>query len=173
MSRAEGAVVYQPFPSGSQQPVPQPPGPPQPVRTAVLLMYAGAALRAIVIIFDVTRIAGLTNPIWLRYPGNSSGQIHTTKVVAVSIVVVTGLIAIGAWIWMARANGAGRTWARVVGCIFFGINTLGLLSVITRPHAASGLVLAVLMWLAGLGAIVLLWRRESSAYYQAGSVRVS
>jgi len=164
--------MYQPYPPGNQQQVPQPPGPPQPVRTAVLLMYGGAALRAIVIIFDVTRIAGLTNPIRWQYPGSSS-PIHTTKVVVVCIFVVMGLIAIGGWLWMARANGAGKSWARVLASVFFGFNTLGLLRIIIKPYSTSGLVLAVLAWLAGLGAIALLWRRESSAYYQARSVRVS
>jgi hypothetical protein len=163
--------MYQPYPSGNQQPVPQPPAQPQPVRNAVLLMYAGAALSAIEIIIGLTTIASLKNAIRSRYPGYSSSQLHTAEVVGVTTVVVIGLIAIALWLWMAWANGAGKSWARVVATVFFGLNTIDLLSLIARPHATLGLLLAVLVWLVGLGAIVLLWRRESSAYYQARSAR--
>ena len=165
--------MYQPYPAGNQQPVPQPAEPPQPVRTAVLLMYGGAALSAIEIIIGLATIASLRSAIRSQYPGYSSSQLHTAEVVGVTTVVVIGLIAIGLWLWMAWANGAGKSWARVVATVFFGLNTLSLLSLVARPHAALGLVLGVLVWLAGLGAILLLWQRESSGYYQARSARFS
>jgi len=163
--------MYQPYPSGNQQPLQQPPGQPQPMRRAVLLMYGGAALSAIEIIIGLSTIPSLKNAIRSQYPGYSSSQIHTAEVWAVATLVVFGLLAIGLWLWMAWANGAGKSWARVVATVFFGLNTLDLLSLVTRPHATLGLVLAVLVWLAGLGAILLLWQRESSAYYQARSTR--
>jgi len=40
-------------------------------------------------------------------------------------------------------------------------------------HGGSiSLVLAILVWLAGLGAIYFLWQRDSSAFFQARSQRV-
>ena len=40
--------MYQPFPQGGEMPPdPTRPDPPRPVRTAVLLMYSGAALSAV------------------------------------------------------------------------------------------------------------------------------
>jgi len=132
-------------------------------------MYGGAALSAIEIIIGLSTISSLKNAIRSQYPGYSASQIHTAEVWGVATLVVFGLLAIGLWLWMAWANGAGKSWARVVATVFFGLNTLDLLSLVTRPHATLGLVLAVLVWLAGLGAILLLWQRESSAYYQARS----
>jgi hypothetical protein len=36
---------------------------------------------------------------------------------------------------------------------------------LARPHASLGLVFNLLVWLAGLGAVIMLWRSESSAYF--------
>src|SRR5579859_2591966 len=163
--------MYQPYPGGYQQPVPQPPGPPPPVRNAVRLMYGGAVLSAIEIVVGLVTISSLKNAIRSAYPGYSSSQLHTAEVVGVAAVAVVGVIAIGLWLWMAWANGAGKSWARIVASVFFVLNTIDLLTLVARPHAAFGLLLAVLVWVAGLGAILLLWRRESSAYYQARSAR--
>src|SRR5579859_2620022 len=163
--------MYQPYPGGYQQPVPQPPVPPPPVRNAGRLMYVGAALSAIEIVIGLVTISSLKNVIRSAYPGYSSSQLHAAEVVGVAAVVVLGLIAIGLWLWMAWANGAGKSWARIVATVFFALNTIDLLTLIARPHAAFGLLLALLVWVAGLGAILLLWRRESSAYYQARSAR--
>jgi hypothetical protein len=71
---------------------------------------------------------------------------------------------------MARANGQGLNWARIVAAVFFGINTLDLLSFFL-VHAAATLIVSVIVWLAGLGAIVLMFSRESAPFYrrQAGA----
>src|SRR5580692_2245762 len=76
--------------------------------------------------------------------------------------VGAGLSAIGLWILMARANGAGKSWARIVASVLFAINTLDLLASAVQVHAPVSLAFAGLVWLAGLGATILLWRRESS-----------
>jgi len=134
-------------------------------------MYAGAALSAIEIIIGLITISSLKNAIRSRYPGYTSSQLHAAEVVGVTTVVVIGLIGVGLWLWMAWANGAGKSWARIVASVFFGLNTIDLLTLVARPHATLGLALAILVWLIGLGAILLLWQRESSAYYQARSAR--
>lgn len=48
---------------------------------------------------------------------------------------------------MAVSNRAGKNWARITSTVFFGLDCLVL----------------------GLGAIILLWRKESSAYFAAMS----
>ena len=55
--------------------------------------------------------------------------------------------------------------------MLFGLNTLILISSLARPHAAIGIVLLLLVWLVGLGAIVMLWRRDSSTYFAASKAR--
>ena len=68
---------------------------------------------------------------------------------------------------MARANGRGRGWARIVAAVFFAINTLDLIASFARVHAVGTLIVGILVWLVGLGAIVFLFSKESSAYFAA------
>jgi len=165
--------MYQPYPTGGQGPVAPPEAPaPPPVQNAVKLMYAGAALSAIEIIIGLTTIGSLRTAIHDAYPNYSESQIHTAEVAGIAIAVVIGAIAIGLWLWMAWANGRGRSWARIVASVLFALNTIDLLTLVARPHSVISLVLAILVWLAGLGAIYFLWQRESSAYFQARSQRM-
>jgi hypothetical protein len=159
--------MYQPYPSGGQEPAPQQPVAPQSVLTAVKFMYAGAALSAVGLILSFATAHSLRHAILVKYPHYTSSQLHAAEVVTVAGDVIGGLIAVGLWVWMARANGAGKSWARIVSSVLFGINTLEFLAAVARPHAIIALLFALLVWLAGLGAIMLLWRRESSAYFQA------
>jgi hypothetical protein len=165
--------MYQPYPTSGQQPMaPVPADPPQTVRRAVNLMYAGAALSAIEIVVGLATIGSLKAAIRSRFPSYTASQIHSAEVATVSIAIVIGLLGVGLWIWMARANLAGRGWARIVASVLFGINTIDVFAAIVQPHSVISLILAVLLWLIGLGAIWLLWQRESSAYIQSRSPRV-
>jgi len=165
--------MYQPYPTGGQGPVTPPQGPaPQPVFTAVRLMYAGAVLNAIEIILGLVTIGSLRSAIRVQYPKYSASQIHATEVATIAGGVVIGAIAIGLWLWMAWANGRGKSWARIVATVLFALNTIDLLVLIARPYSAVSLVLNLLVWLAGLGAIFFLWQRQSSAYFQAMSARL-
>ena len=85
--------------------------------------------------------------------------------------MVGAVITIGLWLWMAWANGRGLNWARIVSAVFFGINTLNLLLSFFLVHAAATLIVGVIVWLVGLGAILLLFSRESAPFYkqQAGA----
>src|ERR1700735_272175 len=158
--------MYQPYPSGGQEPVPQQATAPPSVQTAVRFMYAGAALSAIGLILGVATAHSLRHAILVKYPHYTTSQLHAAEVVAVVAVVIGGLLALGLWILMAWANGKGKSWARIISSVLFAISTLDLLTTVARPHSIVSLLFGVLVWLAGLGAIVLLWRKESSAYFQ-------
>ena len=77
---------------------------------------------------------------------------------------------------MARANGQGRNWARIVSTVLFGLATLQLRGAFTQPvsHAGFGAtvlyygatVLFLAAWLAGAAAVWLLWRPASSAFFK-------
>jgi hypothetical protein len=159
--------MYQPYPSGGQEPVPQAPAAPPSILTAVKFMYAGAVLSGVGLILSVVTVHSLKKSILVKFPHYTASQLHAAEVVGIASAVIGGLIAIGLWILMARMNGAGHSWARIVASVLFAINTLDLLAAAARPHAIFPLLFAILVWVAGLGAIVLLWRKESSAYYQA------
>jgi hypothetical protein len=170
--------MYQSYPSGAQMPE-QPPRPaaPPPVLMAVKLMYVGAVLSAVAAIFTAATAGGLRTAILKGHPLYTTAQVHKAETSIVISAIVGGLLAVGLWIWMARMNGAGHKWARIVASALFAINTVDLLitisqaSAITAVEANAGVSIAVgaLVWLAGLGAIVLLWRGESSQYMAAAS----
>jgi hypothetical protein len=156
-----------PAPYGSYGQPPAPQQPPQSIKIAVTLMYVGAGLE--ILGFVLNLIAS----------GQGSSSAGSSAFGAA--------IGAGLWLWMAWANKAGKSWARIVSTVFFGIDCLLVLLVLvavgTIVHVNSGigaptsgiLVVAVLaaliVWLLGLVTIVLLWRRESSAYYAAMSGR--
>ena len=163
-------MSYQPYPTSGQTPEPQqrPPAP-NSVQTAVKLMYAGAALSLIELIVSLATIASLKSAILKKYPNYTSTQIHSAEVAIVAGVVIEAVIAIGLWLWMAWANGNGRSWARVVSAVFFGINTLDLLISLFAVHAVATLIIGVAIWLVGLAAIVLIFSKESRPFYNRQS----
>ncbi len=157
--------MYQPYPTSGGMPEPQRPAAPNSVQTAVKLMYAGAALSFIELVVSLATVSRLKSAILNKYPHYTSAQVHSAEVVIVAGVVVEAVIAIALWLWMARANSNGRNYARITGSVFFGLYTLFLLISLRRPSAGVGLIFALLVWLAGLGAVIMLWRRESGAYF--------
>jgi hypothetical protein len=159
--------MYQPYPSTPEGSVPEPPSAERPasVRNAVRLMYAGAALSAVVVIVTLVSVGSLKATILTRYPHYTSTQVHNAEVAAVVTSVIGGIIAVGLWLWMAWANGRGRRWARIVAAVFFGINTLDLLVSFARVHAVAPLIVGILVWVAGLGAIVFLFSKDSAPFF--------
>jgi hypothetical protein len=157
--------MYQPYPSSGQTPESQRSPTPISVQTAVRLMYAGAGLSFIELLVGLVTIGSVKAAIIRAYPHYTASQVHSLEVASIGIGVLVGVISIALWLWMARANAAGRNYARITGTVFFGLNTLFMLGSLARPHASLGLVFNVLVWLAGLGAVIMLWRRESAPYF--------
>ncbi len=163
--------MYQPYPSAGQVPEPTRPGPPPSVQTAVKLMYAGAVVSALSLVVGLATIGSLRADLRTAYPNVSSSQLHTVEVATVVFIVIFGLIGVGLWIWMALANQRGGNWARITATVFFGLNTLSLMAGFARPEPVASRLVGLLIWLIGLGAIVLLWRAESSAFFKTPRMR--
>ncbi|MGH3397572.1 MAG: hypothetical protein ACRDPO_23050 [Streptosporangiaceae bacterium] len=130
------------------------------------LMYAGAALEVLVVIIAVLSKGSLKAAILASHPGYDTARLHTSELARVTPLVVGGLVGVGLWLWMAWANRSGRSWARIVAAVLFGINTLDALSalVLVRGAVASQIIGAV-VWLVGLAAIILIFNRESGPFY--------
>jgi hypothetical protein len=160
--------MYQPYPQGGQMPPPAPtrPGPPRPVRTAVILMYVGAAVTVVTLIVTVLTIHSIETTMETR-ANYTPQQAHQLVVVA----IVEALITLGLWLLMAWANRSGYNWGRITATVLFALNTIGLLLAFLRGADAVNLVFAVVVWLIGLGAIVLLWRKEASQYFATATPR--
>lgn len=161
--------MYQPYPTSGQQPVPQQPDPPRPVLTAVRLMYAGAALNALGLIITIAFIHSVRTAISRDFPHYTATQIHRAEVGYVVVLAILAILEVGLWLWMAWANRAGKSWARIVASVLFGLSTLLFVTSFAQARGAVSLLFTGLVWLVGLTAIVMLWQRDSSAYYQAVS----
>jgi hypothetical protein len=167
--------MYQPYPPSGQPAEPLRPPSPAPVLTAVKLMYAGAAASIATLIIAVALIAGNKAGGHLRWDGHTltAAQLSHHKPVIIAVTVVSGLVVPAVWLWMARADGQGRNWARVLSTVLFGLATLQLTGIYKTPvsHAGFGmevlgLILPALGWLIGLAVVWLLWRPAASAFFK-------
>ena len=161
--------MYQPYPTGGAEPEPVQPTPPPSIQNAVRLMYVGAVVSAISLIVTLTTIGSLRTAIHKANPALSAAKLHSAETAAVVLAIVLGLIGIGLWIWMARANQAGKNWARITATVFFGLDTLSLLAALRQAEPALSRTISLLTWLVGLGAVILLWQKISSAYFAASA----
>ena len=73
------------------------------------------------------------------------------------------------WLWMASANGKGRKWARIVATVLFGLSVLSTLGSLVQHPPALSLVISIVSLLLGAYIIFLLYRPESTQYYDAQS----
>jgi hypothetical protein len=159
--------MVQPYPSGGKPltEAERPPAPPS-VLNAVKLMYAGAAVSTVSLVISLVDISGTKAAIKKARPNLTATQVSQLNTFIIGLAIVSGLVGIALWLWMARANGQGKNWARIVSTVLFGLATLDLIGVFSQPKTFLGLVFPVLTWLVGAGAIWLLWRPESTAFFK-------
>jgi hypothetical protein len=136
------------------------------VQAAVRLMYAGAALSAVGLIIGMALIiADIQAAVHGQLLGRS---LAAQKPFVITVSIAFGLTVVCLWLWMARANGQGRNWARILSTVPFVLATLQLRGAFTQPasHAGFGVTLLyygavvpfVAAWLVGAAAVWLLWR---------------
>jgi hypothetical protein len=159
-------MSYQPYPSSGKPVEPERPPAPPSVVNAVKLMYVGAAISVISLIISLASIGGTKDAIRKARPSLTATQVNQLNTFIIALAVVSGVIGVALWLWMARANGQGRNWARIMSSVLFAVYTLELLLGLRGPTTALSLVFPVLTWLVGLGAIILLWRKESSDFFK-------
>jgi hypothetical protein len=159
--------MYQKYPSGgSQQMESVRPDAPAPVLNAVKLMYAGAAVSLVSLVISLTDVSGTKAAIKKARPDLTATQISQLNGFIIGLAIVSGLVGVGLWLWMSWANKGGKNWARIFSSVLFGLATLDLFGVFSQPKTALGLIFPLLTWLIGLGAIVLLWRPDSSRFFK-------
>jgi hypothetical protein len=141
------------------------PDPPRSVMVAVRIMYAGAALTAIGLVISVVGVATGEKALRASHRHATLAQLHATQNFLITLAVVSGLIEIGAWLLMARANRSGLKWARIVATVLFALGTWNLISHIIGTATVTNLAYTALMWLVGFGAVFFLWQKDSSGYF--------
>jgi hypothetical protein len=161
--------MYQPYPSTGKPVEPERPAAPPSVVNAVKLMYAGAAVSTVSLVISLVNISGTKAAIRKARPTLTAAQVNQLNTFIITLAIVSGVIGVALWLWMAKANGQGRNWARILSSVLFGLATLDMFGVLSQPKTLLGLVFPVLTWLIGLGAVILLWRRDSSEFFKPRS----
>lgn len=158
--------MYEPYPVPGPEPEPERIQPPNSVRNAVKLMYAGAALEVIALVVSLLTRGSFKSAILKAHPGYTPAHLHVVENDRAAPLVIGAVIAIALWLWMAWANGRGRNWARILSAVFFGINTLDLIVAFAVIRAAPSSIVGIVIWIVGLAAIILLFRKESGPYFR-------
>lgn len=157
----------QPYPSGATTPQPAGPALPPPVQMAIRLMWIGAALSAISAIVAATTVSSLRDTILKVHPSYTAAQVNSAERGQAFLYVFVGVVSVGLWLWMSFANRTGKPWTRIVATVLFGVNTV--YTALTLAATALGLVFVLLLWLTGLAATILLWRRPASEFYRSAA----
>jgi hypothetical protein len=158
--------MYEAYQTAGQMPEPQRIPPPRSVQNAVKLMYAGAAVEVIALVVALISRNSIKSALLKIHPGYTAAQLHNAVTMQIISLVVGAAVATGLWLWMAWANGRGYRWARILSAVFFGISTLDLVVTAAAVRAPGSLIVGFVIWLVGLGAIVLLFSRESTAFFR-------
>jgi hypothetical protein len=87
-------------------------------------------------------------------------------------------IGAGVWLWLAWANGRGYHWARTAFAAFFCVFTIVLFFGIGEgggedavPYTWPDPIATVVLWLAGLAAVVLIFSEMAGPHYQQEPAR--
>jgi hypothetical protein len=159
--------MYQPYPSGGSTVEPERPAAPATVVNAVKLMYAGAAVSTISLIVSLVSIGGTKAQIRKARHSLTVTQVNQLNTFIIALALLSGIVGIALWLWMARANSQGKNWARIVSTVLFCLATLDLVGVVGEPKTVLGLIFPVLTWLIGVATVFLLWRAPSSAFFKS------
>lgn len=141
--------------------------PPRTVRTAIHLMYAGAAAHLAVLITTIATAGSVRSAVAHRYPGLAAAQ-HAVNVNLI-IEYISEPIGILVWLLLIWALVRGRDRARCVLAAYFGVMTVSALIAIGRGAAAyapADLIAGAAVWLIALTTSVLLFAGPSTRYYR-------
>ncbi|HEX2363301.1 MAG TPA: hypothetical protein VHI11_14630 [Jiangellaceae bacterium] len=140
--------------------------PPTSLLAAVKLMYVGAGLSLLGMLFALATRSQLRDQMLEEDLEQTAAELDRAVNMASAVSVVIGLIAVGLWLWMAQANGRGEAWARIVATVLFGLNI-----VLTAYNFAQTTGFGVVINITSIvlsGAILwLLYRKDANAYYAA------
>ena len=129
--------MYQPYPTGAQLPEVEKPTVPAQVKSAVTAMYVGAAATVAAVVIEILTVNATKAAIEKRSPHLTVSQVNATQ------------------------------HALIIGTALFGLATIDTIGSAISPVGA-GLVKAwwPVIWLAGLIAVIFLWRRPSTEFFK-------
>lgn len=144
------------------------PTPPATILNAVKLMYVGAALSVLGMLFTFASRDAVRDALEEGDSDLTASELDSAVNFFVGFGVAVSLIAVALWLWMASANKKGKSWARVLATVLGGLNIVFTL-ISLFGSGAGGLGVVVNLISIALAAVILwlLYRPESGQYYTA------
>lgn len=146
---------------------PDPAPPPWPVGTAAKLMYAGAVLSALDLVVTLATLGTSRSLLRAAQPHVTVATLNADMDSLLAGSVGIWLVSIAVWVVMGKTNAAGRGWARIIGTLLCVASTVSFLAFLGEPTSVLTKIILIPLWLAGFGAVVLLWLPKSTAYIRA------
>ena len=167
---------------------------PPPVLAAARLMYAGAVVTALNVIFGSIEKARYNNSA-LMYTNRAVNYTHdaaansgtglgrrytaaaqtateaakhaTTMAGDIALVVgLGGLIGVVCWLVLAAACRRGQGWSRTAAAVLLGLDTAGVLIILIGTHNDHTVqVTSVIIWIIGLAAAIALWGGQARDFF--------
>lgn len=144
------------------------PEPPSSILAAVRLMYVGAGLQLLVVIFGLLTRDEVREQLAEQQPELTESEIDTAATISLVFVVLIGLLAVAMWLWMAQANKRGYGWARIVATVLGGLN-IAFTFFSLFQSAGVGLIVQLITIALAAAILFLLYRPDSTEYYNAVS----
>jgi hypothetical protein len=147
---------------------------PTVLTVAVALMYLGAAFGAFSLVFAAAYEDELVETVAEDFPELSDQEIEQVKD-RNQTNVPSNLVAIGLWIWMAIMNSQGKSWARITGTVFAGLNValtalgLAMLAALGVTLPPAFMALAIFGVVLSVVIVILMFQRSASDYYNVMS----
>jgi hypothetical protein len=141
--------------------------PPRAVRGAVRLMCLGALVQAVAVV-TIAATTGDVQAALTKAPGLTAAQGHQIASL-LAVREVSGGVAVAVWLFLAWAIGHRRDVARFGFSAFFVLNTLALLMALAQhaaTYAPADLIAGAAIWLVAFATTVLIFTRQSNAYYR-------
>jgi hypothetical protein len=141
--------------------------PPRAVRSAVRLMCLGALAEAAAVV-TIMVTAGRVQAAFAKDPGLTAAQWHQVAGL-LTFKEVSGGVAVAVWLFLAWAIGHRRDVARFSFSAFFALTTLIMLTALAQHAAAyapADLIAGAAVWIIALATTVLIFTRQSNAYYR-------
>ena len=105
-------------------------------------------------------------------PPMTGDELDTAVAAGLGFAIVLGLIGAGVWLWMAHANGQGKTWARTTATVLGGLNVLfTLVGVAMGQSTALSLAASVVGLALAVTILILLYRPDANRFYDVMSGR--
>jgi len=146
---------------------------PPAMNTAVLMMRIGAGISAASTVLILLTLGSAKDEFEEAADASmSQSDIDAAFNLTVGLFIFLGLVSVGLWLWMAAMNGKGRKWARVVATVFGVLSVLFfVLGLVGGTQTLLSILLGAVSVAVGLAALFLMYKPESTAFYQANSAR--